>query len=275
MNDEQPWGPVSEWPAGFLSPEVWGQEHDPREAYDRIAARMRGGRGRGDEQLAVVAASGAGVGVPVAEDVDGRSRPMPYAERTPGAQALVDAARRLLVRGGFDALRLEAIAAESGQNKAMIRYWFGDKAGLLAALVDDLTHDATTGLLERAESLPPGPGRLHRHLELARGVMEQPEFATFFDVLPHAVRDPQLRPLINELYTWYREINVRCFGGEVTPETRREYQGLASLLMAAVDGIAIQIALDPEGFDPDLCFEILETWLRESLGRLSHEGSAT
>ena len=187
----------------------------------------------------------------------------------------MDAARRLLARGGYDALRLEAIAAESGQNKAMIRYWFGDKAGLLAALVDDLTHDATTGLLERAESLPPGAGRLHRHLELARRVMEQPEFATFFDVLPHAARDPQLRPLINDLYTWYREINVRCFGGEVTPETRREYQGLASLLMAAIDGIAIQIALDPEGFDPDPCLQILETWLRGSLSRLSHEGSAT
>ncbi len=224
--------------------------------------------------MAVAAANDVGVAA-AAVDGDGRSRPVPYAERTPGAQALVDAARRLLVRGGFDALRLEAIAAESGQNKAMIRYWFGDKAGLLAALVDDLTHDATAGLLERAETLPPGAGRLHRHLELARRVMEQPEFATFFDVLPHAVRDERLRTLINDLYTWYREINVRCFGGEVTPQMQREYRGLASLLMAAIDGIAIQIALDPEGFDPDPCFEILETWLRASLGRLSHEGSAT
>lgn len=236
---------------------------------------MRAGSGTKGEPPAAAGASSGGVVVTAAEKRDDRARPILDDERTPGAQALVDAARRLLARGGYDALRLEAIAAESGQNKAMIRYWFGDKAGLLAALVDDLTHDATTGLLERAESLPPGPGRLHRHLELARRVMEQPEFATFFDVLPHGVRDPQLRPLINELYTWYREINVRCFGGEVTPETRREYQGLASLLMAAIDGIAIQIALDPEGFDPDPCFEILETWLRGSLSRLSHEGSAT
>jgi len=199
------------------------------------------------------------------------SRPAPYADRPPSAQALVDAARRLLVSGGFDALRLDAIAAEAGENKAMIRYYFGDKAGLLAALVDDLTHDATTGLVKRAETLPPGPERLHNHVASVRRLIEDPEFVTFFDVLPHALRDERLRPLINDLHKWYREINVRCFGAAVTPETRREVYALASLAMAVADGVAMQRALDPEGFDADPCFEILESWLRQSLCRLPRE----
>lgn len=205
---------------------------------------------------------------PLGDPGDGkRPRPAPYAERAPGAQALVDAARRLLAQGGYDALRLEAIAAEAGMNKAMVRYWFGDKAGLLAALVDDLTHDATAGLVERAQSLPPGAERLHIHLKLVRRLMEHPEFVTLFDVLPHSFRDDKLRPLINDLYKWYREINVRCFGADVTPETRQEAYAVASLLMAAVDGLAIQIALDPDDFDPNPCFTILEDWLRQSLCR--------
>ena len=91
---------------------------------------MRAGSGTKGEPPAAAGASSGGVVVTAAEKRDDRARPILDDERTPGAQALVDAARRLLARGGYDALRLEAIAAESGQNKAMIRYWFGDKAGL-------------------------------------------------------------------------------------------------------------------------------------------------
>ena len=44
--------------------------------------------------------------------------------------------------GGFEALKLSAIAREAGESKASIGYHFGNKDGLVTALVDSLAHDA-------------------------------------------------------------------------------------------------------------------------------------
>lgn len=220
--------------------------------------------------------------------VDGVPRPPTAApvsrpsELQPGALALLDAARALLLEGGFDALRIEAVAREAGVNKAMIRYYFGDKAGLVAALVDDLLREATVGLVTTSEALPQGDQRLHAYIAGTRAVMETPEFLAFFDVLPHALRDPELRRRIADLYIWYREMNLRCFeassaaagtpappGELVEPGTiglsrvvSARHAAVASLVVAAVDGLAIQAALAADDIDLDECFAALEQAVR-------------
>ena len=57
------------------------------------------------------------------------------------AQKILAAASRLLAERGYAAVTLENVAAEAGVNKASIRYNFGNKAGLVAAVVDALIHD--------------------------------------------------------------------------------------------------------------------------------------
>ena len=184
---------------------------------------------------------------------------------SPGARALLRAAKRLLVEKGFDALRLEAIAREAGENKAMIRYYFGDKAGLVGALVDDLTHDATVALVARCGALPGDDERVHAHLLGALRMMEDPQFTSLFDVLPHAFRDEELRTRISDLYEWYRDVNVRCLGPQLGPASRERLLTLVSIFMAAVDGLAIQAALDPERFDLASAFTMLESMIKSTL----------
>lgn len=196
----------------------------------------------------------------------------------PGALALLEAAKRLLMDRGFDALRLEAIAHEAGVNKAMIRYYFGDKAGLVAALVDLLLHDSTEALVASAETLPRGDARVHSHVVGTRRMMEAPEFMAFFDVVPHALRDEELRERIADLYVWYREMNIRCLGGDPssTPggsEGMSRGAALAALFVAAIDGLAIQAALAPKGFDLGACLEALEEATRSLID--GHEGAAS
>lgn len=197
----------------------------------------------------------------------------------PGALALLEAAKRLLMDRGFDALRLEAIAREAGVNKAMIRYYFGDKAGLVAALVDLLLHDATEALVTSAEALPRGDARVHSHVVGTRRMMEAPEFMAFFDVVPHALRDQELRERIADLYVWYREMNIRCLGGDDSSPTSNgsgsmsRGAALAALFVAAIDGLAIQAALAPKGFDLGACLEVLEEATRSLLD--GHGGAAS
>ena len=184
---------------------------------------------------------------------------------SPGARALLRAAKQLLVEKGFDSLRLEAIAREAGENKAMIRYYFGDKAGLVGALVDDLTHDATVALVDRCSALPGDEERVHAHLLGARRMMEDPQFPSLFDVLPHAFRDEELRTRIADLYDWYRDVNVRCLGPHLGYASRERLLTLASIFMATVDGLAIQAALDPEHFDLAPAFTMLESMVTSTL----------
>ena len=185
-------------------------------------------------------------------------------ELASSARALLDAAKRLLLEGGFDALRLERIAQEAGENKALIRYYFGDKAGLVAALVDDLVHEATIQLVEQSQCLPRGSERLRAHMAGVKSLLQEPAFTGFFDVLPHALRDPKLGAPIARLYRWYRDVNVTCFGGEESCSTPGEAAALAGVLVGAVDGLVIQMSLDPE-FDPEPSFAVLEKMIASVL----------
>lgn len=133
----------------------------------------------------------------------GDSLAPPSRNRTPemlpsGAQGLVDAAKSLLVAGGMDALRIEKIAAASGQNRAMIRYYFGNKAALVARVVDGLMHDRLEGLRSHLEGLPGGEARINALVDTSVQFTTSTEFAAFFDVIPAAVRDPELRADISD-----------------------------------------------------------------------------
>ncbi len=176
----------------------------------------------------------------------------------PRAQKLLRAARRLLVKKGFDALRWEAIAKEAGVQKSLIRYYFGDTTGLLRALLRLVSQDATLWLVERVEEMPDGPARLRSLVYGSMELIKNAQYLAFLDILPHALRDEKLRGPIVELYRWWREMDMRCLGVTPTQDNVKELEAISSLVVAAVDGIAIQSALDPEGYDPAPAFSKLE-----------------
>ncbi len=181
------------------------------------------------------------------------------AELTPTAQRLVAAARALLARGGFTALTVEAVAAEAGVYRDSVRYHFGSKAAFVAAVVDSLAHEqslrayadsraaATPG--ERAHALVASDSRL---------VDERDSFRDFFALLPHVVQDDDLRTRVAVQYEWYRDLYGRALAGQATPariqpgsegEAGRgdeEMRAWASLMVAVVDGLAVQKLLDPD-----------------------------
>ena len=124
----------------------------------------------------------------------------------PTARRILAAAKRLLVSDGFKALTLSAIASEADESKASIGYHFGNKDGLVAALVDSLTHDANRALIQECSSQPPGSARVRAFLEgEQRIVADVSSFQAFFEVLPYAMRDPSLRGRVAALYDGYRE----------------------------------------------------------------------
>jgi AcrR family transcriptional regulator len=177
------------------------------------------------------------------------SRP-PMSQLSPTAHGILDAARRLLVRDGFSALSLEKIAAEADVPKSLIRYHFGNKAGLIEVLVDALIHDANLGLKDEIEQIATGDARV-AHLLAAQRAMsaDRRAFRVFYDVLPHALRDRKLRDRVARLYDRYRSLDVWALRDAAAPLDEAELEPLAALSIAVLDGLAIQLLLAPRSFD--------------------------
>jgi AcrR family transcriptional regulator len=190
----------------------------------------------------------------------------PMSSLPPTAQRLVAAARRLLERDGFNAITVEAVAKEAGAYRDSVRYYFGDKAGLVAAVVDSLAHDQSLESSRETRDLPSGGQRIHALVAADRRLAEDSaSFRDFFSILPHVLQDEELRGRVAALYDWYRELYVRCFEDGAPAGGRQELVGYASLMVAVIDGLAVQKAIDPQGVDLEALFGLWERLLRATL----------
>jgi AcrR family transcriptional regulator len=189
----------------------------------------------------------------------------PTARLSPTARRLVAAARRLLARGGYEALTVEAVAAEAGAYRDSVRYYFGSKAGFVAAVVDSLSHDQSLSAVVETRVAGDGCARVHGLVSGDRRLVDdRAAFRDFFAILPHVVLDDELRERVAGLYEWYRDLYVEGVGGE-TPVDEGRLRLLASLMVAMTDGLAVQKLLDPDNVDLEPLFELWERMLRSAL----------
>lgn len=186
------------------------------------------------------------------------------------ARKILDAATRLLAERGYEAITLENVAAAAGVNKASIRYNFGNKAGLISAVADALIHDECLRVSAAAGEAP-DEERLHAVIAgLEEMLVSTNSMRGFFDILPHAMRDPELRVRLFALYPWWYETNLSWLGLEGDPGVERDelLVGLGELIAAIPDGLSVQAGLDPDGFRLRRPLAALEFLLRNSMDEL-------
>jgi AcrR family transcriptional regulator len=192
------------------------------------------------------------------------TREDPTAQLSPTARKLVAAARRLLARGGYEALTVEAVAAEAGAYRDSVRYYFGSKAAFVAAVVDSLSHDQSLGAVADTQARG-GDERVHGLIAADRSLVDdRAAFRDFFAILPHVVLDDELRERVAELYEWYRDLYVEGLGDATTADETR-LRAFASLMVAMTDGLAVQVLLDPDGVQLEPLFELWERMVRAAL----------
>ena len=181
------------------------------------------------------------------------------------AVKILAAAQRVLVAKGFAGLTLRAIARESGENSAMVQYYFGNKEGLVKAMIDSVfrvdQQDAAAVM-----STVTGDDRLPRFVDGLRTISSSRSFRVFFDVLPYALRNEGLRSRMARAYDWYRQIKLEWLRAkdQALLSEQQALLGLAELMTAVVDGLAIQEAID-DGFDMRRPYAVLEFMLLRSL----------
>jgi AcrR family transcriptional regulator len=186
------------------------------------------------------------------------------------AQRLLLAAKDIIASEGFDALTLNAVSAASGENKAMISYYFGNKAGLVAAVLDSVIHDEYIASQDRMKDVAPRDRCQKLIDEMRRMDTASEEFRVFFELLPHVLRDETLRRRIALLYQWYWSLKLEWLGVKGGPGALEDPDllGLTQLLSAVIDGLAVQIAIDP---DLDLAnpYRVFQSMLAGSLAEFT------
>lgn len=164
------------------------------------------------------------------------------------ARNLLIAAKRIIAEEGFEALTLKSVSERAGENKAMVSYYFDNKAGLVAAVLESVIHDEYLDSLDRMKDVSPGERIARLVDEMQRMAAWADDFQVFFELLPHALRDEALRIRMAMLFRWYWKMKLEWLGvrdgaaGLADPDLL----GLAQLLSAIIDGLAIQTAVDPD-----------------------------
>jgi AcrR family transcriptional regulator len=193
------------------------------------------------------------------------------------AQKILAAARKLLIEGGYEAMTLEKVAGEAGVNKASIRYNFGNKAGLVIAVLDAYIHDECLRLVATMKDVPPEDVVTTAMTGMRNMLVEADNFQGYFDILPYAFREPELRQRMLALYKWWYVQNLAWLGLRDVPhvEENETLVGLGELVCAVIDGLCIQAGLQPEGFDMGRALRVFGLLLERSMDQLRASAGET
>jgi len=197
--------------------------------------------------------------------------PDPLADLPPTARRIVETTRRLLIEKGYSYLSLENIAEECGLNKTAVRYYFRNKAGLMELVVDSWVHD-NIALLVPLLDLPPAEvlsveERMAAFVKAKREMSENTQaYLAFFELLPAILRDERHSQRIENMYEWAVDLYLKLFAESLEGLEEHQARGFAQLVIAVVDGLAVQNVISADRFPADAAYELfagaLTTWMR-------------
>ena len=137
-------------------------------------------------------------------------------------------------------------------------------------VVDSWVHD-NIGLLVPLLDLPPAEGlsveeRMAAFVRAKREMSENTQaYLAFFELLPAILRDERHSQRIENMYEWAIDLYLRLFAESLEGLDERQARGFAQLIIAVVDGLAVQNVIDPGRFPSDSAYEVfagaLTSWM--------------
>lgn len=168
--------------------------------------------------------------------------------RRPGRPAsdaperILTAAYEVLKNDGFSGVTTAKVAAASGQNKALISYYYGSKQGLVAAVARRVSETLTNDVLARVDA-----ARTPRELVTAiadalwDAMDRDPGLQrVYFDLSSQAVVDREIGGIMIEMKEGHRAILREVLRGLDAEIAADELDAIAIFIISGLEGLSLE-----------------------------------
>jgi len=171
-------------------------------------------------------------------------------------ERILEAATELFAQQGYAGTGVDQLAARSGIAKTAIYYHFGNKAGLLAAALERAANTWIEGIDQASRQAGDWSARLDRALAGMRSLLEEkPWIFKLMQILALELADekPDIRELLQSILRRAREAIVTGMHDALGVEVP-DAEGAARVILASLDGISMNLQIDPEAISLDEAF---------------------
>jgi AcrR family transcriptional regulator len=171
-----------------------------------------------------------------------------YRKSEASRERILDAATELFARRGYAGAGVDRLAQLSGIAKTAIYYHFGNKEGLLAAVLDRGANQWIDGIQQAARQGNDPLQRLDRALAGMRAMIEErPWILKLFQILALEVAEekPEIRATLQGIVRKAREAITQGMRESLGVEVP-DADAVAAMMLATLDGIAIGLQIAPE-----------------------------
>ncbi|MGK5552995.1 TetR/AcrR family transcriptional regulator [Actinomadura kijaniata] len=175
----------------------------------------------------------------------------------PGRRAeILHAATRVVAERGVDTLSLAELATALGCSTYTLTYHFGSKERLLAAVVEHVETGLQAEIAELASADLPNADLLRHYWRTTRDPGARSYLRLWLELLVLADRHPDRFPGFHErAATGWRTLATDLL------RRRTGSDALATLVVAAVTGLELDLMLDPDPARADAALELLVSLL--------------
>jgi AcrR family transcriptional regulator len=190
---------------------------------------------------------------------------------------LIEATLRCLAEGSIDRLSVRTIAAEAGVSVGLINHHYSSKEALIAAAYRRAADDLLAGLAAAVEKAPGDPRkRLAAFFRdsFSPRVLDPRLLKMWTAFWTMADRSPEVQAVHEATYADYRALLERLLADLAGDSAARGFDvRLAAIgLTALLDGLWLELCLNPRTFSPEEGVRLCEAWVETHLaGRLARD----
>ncbi len=178
---------------------------------------------------------------------------------------MMRAAAACLAEDGVGAATVRAVAARAGVTPGLIRHHFGGIDGLIAATYRHVG-ETVSEAIEAALADAPGDSReklsAFVRASFAPPLLDGDLLATWLAFWGRVRRDPEIRAIHGEIYAAYRARLAAMLSAAVADADRSiDAERSALALTALLDGLWLELCLDPSSFSADEAVRIVEAFV--------------
>jgi AcrR family transcriptional regulator len=171
-------------------------------------------------------------------------------------ERILAAATELFATRGYAGAGVDRLAERSGIAKTAIYYHFGNKEGLLAAVLERTANEWILAIQQAARQAGDPMARLEQALGGMRAMLEErPWIYKLFQILTLEVADekPEIRATLQGIIRRARSAITNGMSEALGIDVP-DADGVAGLMLAVVDGISLGMQIDPDRVSLDSAF---------------------